>query len=234
MNKKFFLYFLIFFLNISNAYSDFLINEIIDIPTANVIDHRGYLTTFKFFGDGSTMACASFGIYNLNVGFNWQWEYLLGSQSVDYLPPTIILKLKVFQGGQKLPAISLGYDGQGYYYDKKNKDYTQKEKGVYITATKNILLDEFEWSFGFNIFDFASDKVFTFTGFSYLIENKISLLLELDSIHQDENFKNTRLNSGIRIFLNPQIGIDFFGRDLKPPKDRKTERILRIRYESKF
>jgi hypothetical protein len=87
------------------------------------------------------------------------------------------------------------------------------------------------WEFygGPAIAKFKDGAVTGFMGTSYLIENRVAVMLEYDNIRKaPEN----RLNTGLRIYPIPSLAIDFAVRHLAEKDDR--ERIVRINYVGSF
>src|SRR5687768_1531346 len=95
-----------------------LLANLIDIPTAETVDHFGYNIAFRFYSGGGLLTKTAFGVFpRLNVGFGLDAENFVGAGTVDVNPPTLNLKVRFYDGKRQLPALAIGYDGQGYFYD---------------------------------------------------------------------------------------------------------------------
>ncbi|MBI4657047.1 MAG: hypothetical protein HY746_09935 [Elusimicrobia bacterium] len=214
--------------------------ELIDIPTAGILDYYGFLVKTRFFSDGAVLGSLNFGVMErLNFGSTMIIEKIVGSDSpVKMVHPEIQIKFRFYDGGYYIPALALGYDGQGYYYNRATKKYMEKEKGLYLAASKELLFSGFFAHGGLNMADFDDNVVYAFLGANYTLEDKISFMLELDSMWHDE--ESSRFNTGVRMFLTPDLHMDLalreVGRDKVFPNGwpRKSERIVQIRYNTSF
>ncbi|MFH1283147.1 MAG: hypothetical protein ABII27_05735 [bacterium] len=205
--------------------------SLIDVPTADAIDSYGYDVSFRFYTNGGIIGRASFGVLQrVNIGFAWDFDKFIGSDSIDVQEPTLNVKLRIFDGQLFLPALALGYDGQGYAYSKVLDEYLHREKGVYIAASKEIFFPGLEYHLGGNVYDFKKDEVFGFAGLAFYLIETFAILAEYDNIRLRE--KN-RFNAGIRLFLSPTISVDLAARDIAAP-GRDEERIVRINYMGSF
>jgi len=208
-------------------------SSIIDIPTAEVVEYSNYDLNFRMYGAGGVLSKMTFGVFKpINVGISWDVDKLigLGSTIIDTRPPAILFKARVFEGGLKLPAVSVGYDGQGYgNYNGDTDKYQYREKGVYLSLTREYLVPGLEMSFGGNIFDFDSDGVYGFLGATYGIENKVLILSEYDNI---KKMPENRANLGMKLFVTSNVDVAIAGRNLF--KGTQSERIAIVNYRGKF
>lgn len=204
---------------------------VIDTPTVGMLDYGGYDLNFRLFSDGGLLTRLNFGVFKVvNLGFGWELTKVIGTQDVTVGPPALYLKIKPYAGGMIMPAFAFGYDGQGYFYDKDENAFIQKEKGIFLVFGREFFFPGLEMNFGANMNDFKSGKVFGFLNMNFNIEGKLYFLAEYDNINY---LPESRLNAGIRFFVTDYLNIDIAGRDIGA-SDRKTERILRIGYVSKF
>ena len=208
-------------------------SSIIDIPTAEVVEYSNYDLNIRMHGAGGVLSKMTFGVFKpINIGISWDVDKLIGAGStiIDTRPPAILFKARVFEGGLKLPAIALGYDGQGYgTYDSDTDKYQYREKGVYLVLTREYLVPGLEMSFGGNIFDFDSDGVYGFVGATFGIENKVLILSEYDNI---KKMPQNRANLGMKLFITDNVDVAIAGRDLF--KGTQSERIAIVNYRGKF
>ena len=54
--------------------------------------------------------------------------------------PALQLKLNIYSGSEKIPGFAIGYDGQGFFYNQREDEFTQEGKGVYFVFGKELLL----------------------------------------------------------------------------------------------
>jgi hypothetical protein len=206
--------------------------ECIDSPTAGIHDYGAYNINFRMFTGGSILSRMNFGVFKIvNLGFGWELQQLVGNQNITVAPPTLNLKIRPYPGGLFLPALAVGYDGQGNYYDSKTNTFSEKERGVYIVLTRELLIPGFELSAGANINDFQSDTVYGIANLNINMENVFVIMAEYDNIHYaPEN----RINGGFRFALTDDLSIDLAGRDLAGSGPLAKERLIRVNYTGRF
>jgi hypothetical protein len=196
-----------------------------------MLGYGNYDIDFRFFRDGGILTRMTFGVFKIvDLGVGWEADSVIGTQSATAAPPSLFLKIKPFSGGMVLPGFAIGYDGQGYYYNKGVNAFDEKEKGIFIVFGREVLTPGLNFNAGLNMNDFKDNKLCGFTSFEYDIEEKFKLLCEYDNINY---FPDARLNAGIRIFITDDIFVDAAGRDLIP-SGRTAERIIRIAYLGRF
>lgn len=210
--------------------------EVIDIPTADVVDHYGYNVSFRFGQEGALQAKTAFGVFpRLNLGFGLDGERVLGTEDARMNKPTINVKFRLFDGQGAIPALAIGFDGQGYVFNKALDEYEQREKGFYLVGTTEILVPGFLLHLGGNIFDFdEGDTTRGFMGLSYVYQNTLGFMFEYD--HATE-YKERRINYGLKYFITPVFTVDAVARNIpEAPRrsKRETERIIRLSYTGSF
>ncbi len=204
---------------------------IIDTPTKGMLDYANYTVDFRFFSEGGILTRMSFGVFKMvNLGVGWEVDNLVGTQNPIAAPPSLFLKIRVFDGGMVLPAFAFGYDGQGYFYNKASNEFTQKEKGIFIVFGRELFAPDLNLNAGANMNDFKENKIYGFVNAEYEIEEKFMIMGEYDNINY---FPEARLNVGLRVIVSDSISIDIAGRDIASP-DRKAERIVKVGYTGKF
>ncbi|MFH1620019.1 MAG: hypothetical protein ABIG11_08985, partial [bacterium] len=151
--------------------------------------------------------------------------------------PEIQVKFRFYDGGRYIPALAVGYDGQGYFYDKNLKKYLEKGRGVFVSGSQEVVLPGLMVHPGFNISDFDSNAIYGFLGLCYIIDDKVTLMTEWDNINTT---RNSRFNAGMRVHVTPFFQVDMAVRELgrKGRFDnsaaRRPERIVQLRYTSNF
>ncbi|MBU2574036.1 MAG: hypothetical protein KKH28_08180 [Elusimicrobia bacterium] len=214
--------------------------ELIDIPTAGILDYYGFMLKTRAYSEGGVIGSLNFGVLErLNLGASMTVDKLIGSDApIRMRRPEIQVKFRFFDGGYYIPAAAVGYDGQGYYYDGDARKYLEKGKGLYLAGSKEAWISNLVLHGGFNIPDFDNNYLFGFLGANYTLEDKASFILEYDSLfHKDDP---TRLNVGARIYITPYFQLDMGLRELNASQKfsngdrRKTERIVQLRYSTNF
>jgi len=214
--------------------------EMIDVPTAGILDYYGFMVKTRAYSAGGVMGSLTFGVLErLNLGAAMTVDRLIGSDSgIKMRRPEIQVKFRFFDGGYYIPAVAVGYDGQGYYYNPASKKYLEKGKGMYLVGSKEIGVPGLALHGGFNVPDFDNNYLFGFLGLNYTLEDKIAFMLEYDSLfHSDDP---SRLNAGTRIYITPYFQLDLAMREIgrsgefAPGVPRKAERIVQLRYNTSF
>ena len=134
--------------------------------------------------------------------------------------------------------MALGYDSQGYYYDSRSKKYLEKGKGLYVVGSKEAGISNLVLHGGLNVPDFDTNYFFGFLGANYTLEDKLAFILEYDNFfHTDDP---SRFNAGMRIYITPYFQFDMGLREIGVNRkfangtDRKSERIIQLRYNTSF
>jgi len=130
--------------------------NLIDTPTASVLNKNSYNLNFRFYQEGGVLVQGTAGLTEkLTVGASYGGVGIVGTGPIKSNPePAFSLKYKLGEEGGNLPfALSVGFDGQGYgkYYKEGEKikwegyEVTLKEsfyqinsKGFYLALTKNL------------------------------------------------------------------------------------------------
>ncbi len=214
--------------------------EMIDIPTAGILDYYGFMLKTRFYTGGGVLGGLNFGVQErLNIGASMSVDKLIGSESgIKMRRPEIQVKFRFYDGGYYIPAAAVGYDGQGYYYNAADKKYLEKGKGLYLAGSKEIGLAGLALHGGLNVPDFDNNYLFGFLGVNYTLEDKVAFMLEFDSLfHSDDP---SRFNAGIRLYVTPYFQLDMgmreIGRNGKFGNgfQRKAERMVQMRYNTSF
>ena len=204
--------------------------ELVDVPTAKILDYGAYGLGFRFYEQGGLLTQLSFGVFRrLNIGVSWDNEKVIGSQDPETNVPALQIKVRAFDGSPRLPSFTLGYDGQGRFFDRAKDEYAERERGIFIVFGREIFASGLELHAGSNIARFKEGKIYGFFGLSYDIENRLVLFTEYDNIR---NGPESRWNIGAKLFPVPWLSIDFAFRKVGSNQDK--ERIARINYVGRF
>src|SRR3569832_600033 len=213
--------------------------DIIDAPTSAELDDHGYSTRSRFYSKGGILEYLSFGVYpGVNLGASAAVDGFIGDEkNVRMRAPTAQVKRRFFEGDQALPAMAMGYDGQGYRYNSGDRRFNQRQRGIYVVGTKELGIPGFEFLPSFNISDFDSNAIFVTLPITLIIRDKAELLVEWDNI---ANWSDSRFNAGMRFFLTPNFHVDFAVRAIgaggrySDGAPRGPERIIQLKYSNSF
>ncbi len=231
--KKFFFLVIGYWLTVNCPFLSAQAVELIDLPTAEVVDANHFNTNFRLYEGGGILTRMSFGIgKRVNIGISFDLTGFIGSDKVLIQRPELQFKYRFYDGKKNIPALALGYDQQGYRYGlNKNtgeEEYIHREKGLYLAATQEMITNT-EFHFGLNVHDFPADQFFGFLGASWAPSEDILFLTEIDNIRR---FDETRLNLGLRYLNTPNLSIEAAFRNITRSTD--NERIIRLNYQGKF
>ncbi len=212
---------------------------LIDMPTSAVLDLGGFSSRSRFFAQGGFVDWLGFGVYpRVNLGVSFYIDKLIGNNSpVQLTRPELQLKMRFFDGDRFIPAFAFGYEGQGSLYNRGNKRYDHKQRGVYLVGTQEIGVPGLQAHAGMNISDFDSNSVFGMLGLSLNLRDKIKIMAEWDAIN---DIFDSRLNTGLRFYLTPYFNFDFairaigHGGTYSNGTPREAERIVQFKYVGNF
>ena len=211
------------------------ITYLVDTPTYSILDYGSYDIQFRVFSGGGVLTKLNVGIFKvLNIGVSWELGGLIGADDVTVALPALQVKLNVYSGSEKLPGFAIGYDGQGFFYNKDDEDFVQKGKGAYIVFGKELFFPRLNFNAGINVNDFKDPRLLGFISTHYeIIEEALMVMLEYDNLGQG---KDARLNGGFRVWITENFDLDFILRNFTTTDKEKNgcERILKISYQSRF
>ena len=213
--------------------------ELIDVPTAAILDYGGYSSRTRFFSSGGVMEWISFGVFQrLNIGASMNVDRLVGTATpVQVTRPDLQVRFRLYDGERRLPALALGFDGQGYTYNRPELKWNQRQRGAYLAASQEIVVPGLHAHAGMNMSDFNSNAIFGFLGADYNIKDKVLLMAEWDNL---SNFLDSRVNLGFRTYINPNFHLDFAVRSIGQGGAftngvaRGSERIVNFKYTGNF
>ena len=207
--------------------------DVVDIPTADILDPKTFSTDFRFYSEGGIVSRLILGPFKrLNLGFSLDAQHVIGGEDPHMIRPSAFIKLRFFDGTDVLPALAAGYDNQGYLYQDSSKDFLQKEKGIYLVGSHEIFLPDLYLHAGMNwprVGD--SGTPFGFFGTTWKIAPSFALMAEYDNI---QNGRDNRVNLGGRFWVTPFFNIDLDARNVGRGAARGAERIVRINYVTNF
>ncbi len=213
--------------------------ELIDTPTAAVLDYGGYSSRTRFFSQGGLLEWLSFGVFQrLNIGASLNVDRLIGTGSPTQLTrPDLQIKYRFFDGDPIIPALAVGFDGQGYLYNRVEQRWNHRQRGFYLVGSQEIGLPGLQLHGGANISDFNSNAIFGTVSASYGVSDKALLMAEWDNINK---ILNSRCNLGLRIYITPAFHLDFAVRSVGQGGAftngvlRGPERVVNLKYTGNF
>ena len=213
----------------------------IDIPTASTLEKYGFMFNSRLYSEGGTQMSIGFGLHDrLMLGASFLFDGFIGNGSrVSMRDPEIQVKFRFFDGAdKKMPALALGYDGQGFFYDDNVKEYQEERRGLYLVGTYE-LLKAFFVNAGVNISDFDNNHLFGFAGANYTLDKAITLMAEYDNLfHHSSSYE--RLNAGVRLHITTSFSLDVAVRGItnngryKSGLKRESERVMQLHYSAMF
>jgi hypothetical protein len=222
---------------------------LIDQPTAGSLHKGDYALDVSLFPGGGTLVDMRVGLFDrFMIGVSYGGRNIIGRGEVEWNKlPGVLIKYRLFEESL-FPALSLGFDSQGYGQWSDSLDrYEIKAKGLFAVASKNFTLGWFG-SIGFhggvnyNSFEIADQRSLNgFVGVDKSINNQISLIGEYNLGLDDNNLKalgknRGYLNAGVRWVFARQLALEFNFKDiLENRKDVSSiAREARISYVETF
>lgn len=239
---------LIILLNKDFVYAQ-MSTELIEVPTAEIISYGNFDLNFRMYGEGNLLTRLSFGaLRSIDLGFHLDLGKITGNDKIQMRNPSLLLKIKLYGGNIYLPGIAVGYDAQGHgaFIEKgeilpdgevaDEDTYTEKARGIFLAATKEILFEGLYVHGGGYVSDLDNikvpDNLYGFIGVSRQLGEQCILMAEYDNIKKLEDEQNNRFNVGIRYLMTTQLNLEFAWKNIK--KRHIPERILRIDYVEAF
>lgn len=221
---------------------------IIDTPTAGLLKRGAFSFESNFFQDGGVM----FGLYagaldRLTFGVSYGGVGIIGKGKVNMQKlPGVIVKYRLFDETEAMPAIAFGFDSQGKetYIDSLER-FTIKSRGIFIAASKNYSFLGFlsfhggvNWSMEKKDGDKDMD---VFVGVEKSIGQELSLLAEYDFAFNDNHGNaygrgNGYLNAGLRWSLASGLTLGFDLKNIVKNQNNVTfaNRTLKVEYVRTF
>jgi hypothetical protein len=218
-------------------------------PTASTLPKGNFDITTFVFGNGGLLASTAIALTNrFQIGVSYGAESLLGSSKPVWNPRVgFQIKLQLLDEKLKVPAITVGFDDQGYgpFIDSLDR-YTLKSKGLYAVISKNFYTLNVGTGFHAGInrsFENGDgdENPDVFLGWDFTYNQNISVLLEYfaglndngpESVGQGRGY----LNLGLRWEYSRRLVLEADLIDLL--QNRTTAdyvgRVLRIVYLEAF
>ncbi len=227
------------------------LRKLVDSPTAGLLPRGSFDMDLRIFPRGGAVLTLDVGItHGLMIAISYGGEYVIDERRPDWYPDMeFAVKLQLLQETYLLPALAVGYDGQGNGpYDDSLKRYAYKSKGFYGVISKNYLFAN-EIPFGlhgginYSLEDKDKDDDMTiFVGGDMKLSNSLGLVAEYDLATNDDKSGipygkgNGYLNAGIHWFFSDNLLMEIdFKNILNNKKDvYSLDRQFRMIYFESF
>jgi hypothetical protein len=113
---------------------------LIDLPTAGALERGSYAINLRLFGNGGLLADVAVGVTpRFMFGLSFGGENIVGEGEVNWNPePGIQARFRVIDESYVTPAITLGFDSQGFGAHVDTLDrFLNKSRGLFAVASKN-------------------------------------------------------------------------------------------------
>lgn len=112
--------------------------RVIDTPSAWTLPRAGFDLTMRAFGDGGAFLSLSVGVSNqFMFGASYGGTQILGEDSLQWnRSPGIMVRYNIIPESYALPAVSIGFESQGYgRFIKKVPEKTLKNRAGFDSLT---------------------------------------------------------------------------------------------------
>lgn len=122
--------------------------KLIDLPTANILKGGALRTSLRLYEDGGALTYLSVGVSSkMMFGISFGGLHVIGDKSVNWNDyPGVNIAFRLVEEDLVLPAISIGYDWQGYgkYWKATSYDSTiQRQVSDGTIGPTNVMLDRY-------------------------------------------------------------------------------------------
>ena len=115
--------------------------SLIDVPTANFLSLRHFQLKLRVYDLGGMLAGLTIGLTpRLMFGVTYGGQNIVGHGKINWNEsPGVNIRYRVKFENERYPAISIGFNSQGYgtYYSEL-KRYQIKSMGFYVVTSKNF------------------------------------------------------------------------------------------------
>jgi len=232
---------------ISMSIFAFELNTLIDTPTAGILQQGEAEITAKIYKDNGLLIGTKVGLFpRFMFGVNYGAEQIVGNENPNWHDRVEFnAKVRLLDENNQLPAIALGYDSQGHgKYNKSEKRYDIKSKGVYLTASKNFFLfGNLGVHGGINYSLETEDKdeePNLFIGFDKSVGDMIVLLAEYDSGWNDNDADIMKgrgfFNASVDLHFTEALilKVSFYDLLLNHPDTQGCDRSITLIYNMTF
>jgi hypothetical protein len=162
--------------------------NIVNMPTAGIIQKNSQLFSLNFAGKSSLMLSAEFAPFsNASLGISFGGTGILGNETIKFQKyPGIFAKYRLLNEKKYLPAIAIGFNSQGQgNYIEAIDGYHILSPGFYLAFSK-----AFKWEYGFYAMHLGTNyslepksedkSVNVYFGFEHTFSERASFNFEYD------------------------------------------------------
>ena len=221
---------------------------LIDTPTAGTLDRGSYTAGLRLYPNGGVLGTICVGLSaRATLGVSFGGENIIGEGDIHWNPgPGVQLRYRIIDENIALPAITIGFNSQGFGpYLKELKRYTIKSRGFFVAASKNYaFLGDLSFHGGANYsletHDGDSDLNF-FAGVMKSLNPSLWLVAEYDFAIND-NADNSLgsgkgyLNAALRWVFAKQLYVQFSLKNILENKKNipYANREIKLVYQEHF
>lgn len=200
--------------------------NLIDTPTANFLSRKHFQLNLRVYHLGGMLGGLTVTLTpRLMFGVSYGGQNIIGQGKVQWNDaPGVKLRYRLKFEDYRFPAVSLGFDSQGYgTYFPELKRYQIKSKGFYFVFSKNyFVLKDFGVHAGVNYSDEnkgAEKDLNFFCGAHLILDPELSLIWEYDFAINDNDDKSLGsgkgyMNAAVRWNFSPQLVFEFSFKNL--------------------
>ncbi|NIR47818.1 hypothetical protein GWO43_05135 [candidate division KSB1 bacterium] len=220
---------------------------LIDMPTAGTLERGSFDIALRMFGNGGLLGGVGVGITpRFMIGLSFGGENIIGSGEIDWNPqPGIQGKVRFIDEAFVMPAITLGFNSQGYgAFNDAFDRYVNKSRGVYAVASKNYAFFENLGLHGGINYSLETDDndedLNVFLGADLSFNREFRFVFEYDLARNDnendEQFGSGEgyLNLGVEWSFSDRLFLQFNLKDLLENGAGEVTREFRIGYFEYF
>ena len=230
-----------------NAQQFVELRQLIDMPTAGVLDRGSYAIQLRMFGSGGLLGGVSVGLTpRVMFGLSFGGENIIGEGQVDWNGrPGIMAKLRIIDENFVMPAITVGFESQGYgAWNDAFDRYENKSRGLYAVASKNYaILFNLGFHGGLNYSledDDNDDDLNIFLGVDLSFNREFRVFLEYDFANNDNETDalfgsgDGYLNAGVLWTFSDRLFLQFNFKNLLQDGNNDVAREIKIGYFEYF
>ncbi|MCE5299378.1 MAG: hypothetical protein LLG37_00690 [Spirochaetia bacterium] len=200
--------------------------ELIDVPTANSMARAEFRADFKMY-PGGILTRLYIGVFDrLMLGGALRADNIIGQGDMAVEIPKVLGKIRITDDEGAVPAIAIGYEGEGYE--------STPARGVYLAITKEIpmgsVFAQVSLTGYTNNFTNFGTGIDMGTGLAFAVTRELNMSFEFDGIF---GVDTRHLSAGIGYFFDP-IEIDLAVRYGLNSDSYWQSRILKVVYVTYF
>jgi len=221
---------------------------LIDLPTAGTLPRGTFDVGLRMYPKGGVIFGIGVGMSDhFMFGVSYGGENIIGEGKVNWNPdPAVQVRLRILDEDLVFPAITLGFDSQGYgAYRDDLKRYTIKSRGLFASASKNYrFIGDLGLHGGVN-YSFENDDgdrdLNFFGGINLALTPELSLLGEYDFALNDNSARaigegKGYLNLGVRWLFGRHLSLEAALKNVLQNKAHvaSANREVKIGYVERF